>query len=170
MYLYVIMFVSALIVIIGSIVNAHVRTTSIMNELEHRSHAKYLGKLLITMVLFTILFLIPMILFSSMSSLILLFTTGGILMALYVSLSAMFEHRYIEIAVAASTIFLVFLIGFILLMPVYFSNYQEFNFSAFILSSVTIIVVLAVVGLNMLYRAADTVVDEFHKTNNTGIR
>ncbi|MEM0094744.1 MAG: hypothetical protein QXF41_02720 [Candidatus Micrarchaeaceae archaeon] len=169
LYLYIIMFASALIVIIGSIVNAHLRTTSIMNEAEHHRHSKYLGKLIITMVLFTIIFLIPIALFSSLAALLMLLSAGGILMSLYVSLSVMFEYKYTEIAVAGSILFLVFLIGFILLIPLYFSNFPEFNSSAFILSSVTIIVVLAIVGINMLYRSAGTVTDEFHKVNKTGI-
>jgi len=159
--LWIVIFLVGTFAIVGGAINAHLNTVRIMNEAEYIRHSKNVGYLMIAMVVASLLFTLPILVFSNLAMLMLLFTIGGILFILYFMLFLIFGHHYHEIALSALFMWIVFVIGILFMGKMYYSNILAFQVLSLLLSSATIITVFSIMGLGMLYGASNEFVKEF---------
>jgi hypothetical protein len=149
--------------IIGSIVIKHRQTTLLMNRLEHSRHSKNIGMFLIALVAGALLFSLPATLFPQQATLIILFSLGGILLLVYLALAMVFGQGYIEVGAAAFFLWAVFILGVFTLGQTSYTNPPLFNALSLIVSTTAIVIVFAVTGVLMLYRASGEFLGEFKK-------
>ncbi len=153
------------LIVAAATANAHVNTVKIMNAVEHRRHSKHLGYLMSAMVVASILFTLPIVVFSNLATLMIMFTIGGILFTLYFVLFIIFGHHYHEIALSALFMWILFIAGILFMGKLYYSNALEFQVLSLLLSSVAIITVFSIMGLGMLYGASSEFINEFKVVN-----
>ncbi|MDE1825348.1 MAG: hypothetical protein KGH61_01730 [Candidatus Micrarchaeota archaeon] len=149
--------------IIGSIVIKHRQTTLLMNKLEHSRHSKNIGIFLIAIVAGAVLFSLPATLFPQQATLIILFSLGGIMLLVYLALALVFGHGYVEVGAAAFFLWAVFIIGVFTIGQMSYSNPPLFNALSLIVSTTAIVIVFAMTGVLILYRASGEFLPEFRK-------
>ena len=149
--------------IIGSIVIKHRQTTLLMNKLEHSRHSKNIGIFLIALVAGAVLFSLPATLFPQQATLIILFSLGGIMLLVYLALAVVFGEGYHEIGAVAFFLWAVFVLGVFTLNQASYANPPLFNALSLIISTTAIVIIFAVAGMLMLYRASGEFLGEFRK-------
>lgn len=160
---WIFLIVVASVVMTASLGAAHTRTASVMNKEERREHSKHVGRFLIVMVAGIVLFMLPVALIPAASSLTMLFSIGGILMVLYLTTSLIFKHRYHEVAIASLLIWVSFLLALISIGPEYYLNPPFFAYFSFLIASVVVIVIFAMMGLVMLISSSNEFISEFRQ-------
>ncbi len=148
-------------VLVTSLSSAHTSIASVMNKAERAEHSKHVGRFLIVMTIGIVLFMLPIALIPLAASLTMLFSIGGILMVLYLTTSIIFKHRYHEVAVASLLVWLSFLLALVSIGPQYYLNPPFFEYFSFLIASVVVIVVFAMMGLIMLTSSANEFISEF---------
>ncbi|MGC8710548.1 MAG: hypothetical protein ACP5RF_02990 [Candidatus Micrarchaeia archaeon] len=159
------LFILAALVIIGSLVNAHNKSTHIMSKEEHAKHSKHVGIFFILMILGSIGFLLPLIFDVYPGSLLLLFSAGGILLLLYAFLILIFDYKFYEIAIASIFLWAIFIFSVFFVAPIYYLNAPLFEAISLLVSSVTLVTVFAVSGIVMLHSAANEFLNDFKIRN-----
>jgi len=159
------LFILAAVVIIGSFINAHNKSIRLMNKEEHTKHSKHVGAFFILMVLGSLAFMLPMLLNVYPGQLMLLFSTGGVLLLLYIFLLLLFDYRYYEIAVASIFLWVVFVFTVFFVAPIYYSNAPLFEAVSLLIASVTLVTVFAISGMVMLHSAANEFLSDFKIRN-----
>ncbi len=153
----------AAIVMIVSLSLAHVHVANVMNDLEKMEHSKHVGWFLIVMFFAVFFFMLPIIFIPEATSLLILFSIGGILMVFYLATSLIFDHRYHEIAMASLLIWASFLLAFFTMWPQYYANPPLFESASFLVASTAIVVVFSMTGMAMLVHSSNEFVNEFKK-------
>ncbi|MCW6161514.1 MAG: hypothetical protein LVQ97_04985 [Candidatus Micrarchaeales archaeon] len=150
--------------IVISFVNAHSSTTKFMNSKELPIHKKYVGAWLAIIVIGILSFLLPLLFVSySFEPLIFLFTFGGILWIMYISVAALFRYRYVELAFGAVALWAVFVVSALLLAgnsssaSIASSSYAEVTTITF---TVMIILVFGIIGMMMLFNSTNDFIHE----------
>ena len=158
-----ILIVIATLVLTISFTGAHISSTKLMNEKEHTAHSKHIGAWLAVLVVGAIVSVVPMLFFnSSMALIVFMFSFGGMLWIMYLSVYILFKHAYHEIAIAAVTLWIAFAISFegvsSLVSGTPIGSYAMF------ISTVVVITVSGTTGMAMLFNASREFMGDFLKT------
>ncbi len=151
----------ASIIVVVSLTKAHIHIASAMNKSERVEHSKYVGRFLIVMIAGIIVFMLPVVFAPLASSLVMLFSIGGILMVLYLAISLIFKHRYHEIAIASLLIWASFLLALFVIGPQYYYNPPLFDAASFLVASIVVLVIFSVTGMAMLVHSSNEFINEF---------
>ena len=152
--------VVATLVLSASFIAAHISSVSLMNEREHAAHSRYTGAWMAILVVGAIAFFIPMLFFnSSLALIVFLFSFGGMLWVLYLSVFAIFRHTYHEIAIAAVTLWIAFIATFASATSVVPGT--PISAYALFVSTVVVITVSGVTGMAMLFNASREFAKDF---------
>ncbi|MDE1850761.1 MAG: hypothetical protein KGH54_03135 [Candidatus Micrarchaeota archaeon] len=165
LFMWGILFAIGLGLIMASVGVKHFSTTSMMSAKEHAVHSRNIGIFLVGIGIGAVLFALPVTLVPGFASLMVLFSLGGILLLMYTFLNAIFGHRYYEIGFASLVMWIVFVIGAFAFANIAYSNPPEFRSLSLMVASITIIVVFAITGVLMLYRAGAEFHGDFRKAN-----
>ena len=89
----------ATLVVVASLIGAHISSVRLMSEEEHAAHSKHVGAWLAVLVVGAIALVVPMLFFQSpMALIVFMFSLGGMLWVLYLSVFVIFRHTYHEIS------------------------------------------------------------------------
>jgi MFS family permease len=153
----------ATLVLVTSFIGAHISSTRLMSEKEHTAHSKHMGAWLAVLVIGTIASVAPMLFFgSSMALIVFMFSFGGMLWILYLSVFIIFRHTYHELAIAAVTLWIAFLISFTGVNSV--ARGTPITAYALFVSTVMAITVAGVTGMAMLFNASREFEKEFRES------
>jgi uncharacterized membrane protein len=143
----------ATMVLATSFAGAHISSVRLMNENEHDVHSKHMGAWLTVLVLGALAFVVPMLLSSGpITFIIFMFCFGGMLLLTYISVLVIFRHTYHELAIAAGTLWIVFVVSFAMANGV--PRGIPINAYAIFISTVVVILVTGVTGMTMLFNAS----------------
>ena len=159
-------FVTTLVLVV-SMVSAHISTVKYMNEYEHRMHSKYTGAWLVVLVIGVFAFFLPILFFNNyIEPIIFLFSFGGILWVFYISVAMIFKHKYHEIAFSAAALWAIFAIGIFTVYSssgLYAASLQQITnmarFSLF-LSMMSLITIFGVTGMALVFNSSNSFVSE----------
>jgi len=165
LFMWGILFALGLALIMASVGIKHFSTTSMMSAKEHAIHSRNIGIFLIGIGIGSVLFALPVTLVPEFASLMVLFSLGGILLLIYTFLNAIFGHSYHEIGFASLAMWIVFVVGAFAFANIAYSNPPMFQSLSLMVASVTIIVIFAITGVLMLYRAGAEFHRDFRKAN-----
>ncbi len=155
-----ILIVIATLVLAISFAGAHISSTMLMNEKEHTAHSKHVGAWLAVLVVGAIVFVVPMLFFeSSMALIVFMFSFGGVLWVLYFSVYAIFKHTYHEVAIAAVTLWIAFLVSFMGVNSL--APGTPIEAYALFISTVVVITVAGITGMAMLFNSSREFTGEF---------
>jgi MFS family permease len=159
----------ATLVLVISFIGAHISSTRLMSEKEHTAHSKHMGAWLAVLVLGTIAAVAPMLFFSSsMALIVFMFSFGGMLWILYLSVFIIFRHAYHELAIGAVTLWIAFLMSFTSVNNL--PHGTPIATYALFVSTVMVITVAGVIGMAMLFNASREFVKEFRELIPSGER
>ncbi len=145
-----------MMVLSTSFAGAHISSVRLMNDKEQNAHSGRVGIWLAVLVLGAIAFVVPMLLFSGpLSFIVFMFCLGGMFLLTYTSVLVIFRHAYHEVAIAAGTLWIAFLISFSCAKVVP-SGIPATAITAYALfiSTVVVILVTGVTGMVMLFNAS----------------
>ncbi|MGI0141202.1 MAG: hypothetical protein ACREBF_00925 [Candidatus Micrarchaeales archaeon] len=160
-----VLFVLAIGAVVFSVAKKHGGTTAIMSGSEHRIHSRNIGIFLIAMVIGAILFALPVALVPMAASLMVLFSIGGILLLLYTFVNTVFGHSYYELGIASLIMWAAFVVTAFGFAGMLYSNPPAFQAISFMTTAITVVIVLALTGVVMMYRASEEFHREFRKVN-----
>ncbi len=153
--------------LIFSFMNAHASSIKFMDQMEHMKHSKYVGIWLTSIVLGALIFLFPLFFVTNaIEPLIFLFSFGGILLVMYLSVGLIFKHTYNELAFGAVALWIIFIVSIIATtegaatLNVPLSAYLSVNL---FISISSLIVVFAFIGLMLLFNSTKEFVTDFEK-------
>ncbi|MEM0154512.1 MAG: hypothetical protein QW814_01605 [Methanothrix sp.] len=146
-----------------SFFDAHISTIKFMNMEERHTHSKYVGIWIFSLVIGALVFILPAI-FSQdygVEPIILLFSFGGILWVLYVSVRTLFKHSYFEIAYGASVLWIIFVIGIAFVSGTTGGLNTSQSVAITFISMASLIVVFASMGITMMFKSTKEFVVDF---------
>ncbi|MDE1827605.1 MAG: hypothetical protein KGH65_00380 [Candidatus Micrarchaeota archaeon] len=164
-FMWGILFAIGLALIMASISLKHYSTTRMMSAKEHAIHSRNIGIFLLGIGIGAVLFTLPVTLVPGFASLMILFSLGGILLLMYTFLDAIFGQKYYEIGFASLVMWIVFVLGAFAFSNIAYANPPEFQSLSLMVASISIIVVFAITGALMLYRAGSEFHGDFRKAN-----
>ncbi|MCL4362864.1 hypothetical protein M1439_00245 [Candidatus Marsarchaeota archaeon] len=153
--------------LVFSFMNAHASSIKFMTREEHMTHSKYTGIWLASIVLGALIFIFPIFFVTNaIEPLIFLFSFGGILLVMYLSVGLIFKHTYTELAFGAAALWIIFIVSIVATtegaatLNVPTSAYLSVNL---FISISSLIVVFAFIGLMMLFNSTKEFVTDFEK-------
>lgn len=164
-FMWGILFAIGLALIMASISLKHYSTTRMMSAKEHAIHSRNIGIFLIGIGIGAVLFALPVTLVPGFASLMVLFSLGGILLLMYTFLNAIFGEKYYEIGLASLVMWVAFVVGAFAFANIAYANPPMFQSLSLMVASIAIIVVFAITGTLMLYRAGSEFHGDFRKAN-----
>ena len=155
------------IVLVSSLISAHISTVRYMDEYEHKIHSKYTGAWIVVLAIGAIAFFLPVLFFNNyIEPLVFLFSFGGVLWVFYLSVLLIFRHTYHEIAFSALALWVIFAVG---MFALYSSNnlyavgiQQSANIARFslFLSMISLITIFGVTGMALVFNSSNAFVSE----------
>ncbi len=102
----------AVITVASSFFHSHITSVRFMSDIEHKSHSRYMAIWMVSIVLGIVAFILPLLFVrANVEPLVLLFTLGGVLWILYISVMSIFKHSYGELAIGGAAFWIMFIIG-----------------------------------------------------------
>jgi len=146
-----------------SFADAHISTIKFMNEQEKKTHSKYIGVWMFSLVVGALAFILPAVYSQdySIEPIMLLFSFGGILWVIYASVKALFKHSYFEIAYGASVLWIIFVIGIAFLSGVHGPLSSAQSVAVLFVAMASLIVVFGSVGITMMFKSTKEFVVDF---------
>lgn len=152
------------IIFLSNFFSAHISTIRFMSEEEHKSHSRYMGIWMISIVLGVLAFLLPLLFANSLlEPLILLFTFGGVFWILFLTVRVIFGHAFGELALGGVAFWFMLVFA---LYEVYNTRLTYISESYFTLyfAAMSITVISGFVGLALIVNASRESLKEFTST------
>ncbi len=157
--------------LIVSFSSAHLSSVKLMTEHESRQHSKYVAVWLFSIIVGVVVFTLPLVFINSfIAPLMFLFSFGGILWVLYISVTLLFRHSYRELAYGATALLVVFAVALIAVTgtlstgtPMYL-NAQAYIAATLFIAMATLILVFGGTGMMMMFNSSSEFVKEFEDT------
>lgn len=163
MYLgfWIVMLVIMVFIAASNFANAHVLSARYMSKAEYKKHAPHMGAWLLVLVLGSIAFVSPLLIFGSLPLSFLLVSFGGVLLVTYLSTAMLFNVYYHEIAYGAAVLLAFFALMFFnpgnMIQP-YWGATQAAQLSVPVLA---IVIVTGFVGLMLLVDSSRKFIQDF---------
>lgn len=158
---WLILAVIAVATIVSSFFHSHVTSVRFMNEVEHRSHSKYTAIWLVSLIIGIVAFIFPLLMARPvMEPIVLLFTSGGIMMVLYFTIRTLFKHSYAEFVIAGIAFWVMFIFGLFQLSGSTLSYSANIGFTLYY-SAMSITVISGFTGITMLINSTRDSLGEF---------
>lgn len=156
--------------LVVSFASAHISSLKLMTEHESRQHSKYVAVWLFSIIVGVIVFTLPLVLINSfIAPLMFLFSFGGILWVLYISVTILFRHSYRELAYGATALLIVFAIAMLavtgsLSNTQLYLNAQAYVAATLFIAMATLIIVFGGTGMMLMFNSTNEFVREFEDT------
>ena len=153
-----------IITFLSNFLHSHISSTKLMNEDEHKLHSKYMAIWMASIVGGFIAFLLPLFFVGSYASapLFLLFTFGGVLLVMYVSIIIIFRHHYGELLIGGAALWIMFFFGLSQLGGSGLNYAGNANFSIYF-AALSLTVVSGFVGIALLINSSREALEELMK-------
>jgi hypothetical protein len=117
-----------------------------------------------------VVFTLPLVFINSfIAPLMFLFSFGGILWVLYISVTLLFRHSYRELAYGATALLIIFAISMLavtgsLSSTQYYLNAQAYIAATLFVAMATLIIVFGGTGMMLMFNSTNEFVKEFEDT------
>ncbi len=156
--------------LIVSFTSAHLSSVKLMTEHESHQHSKYVAVWLFSIIVGIVVFTLPLVFINSfIAPLMFLFSFGGILWVLYISVTLLFRHSYRELAYGATALLIIFAISMLavtgsLSSTQYYLNAQVYIAATLFVAMATLIIVFGGTGMMLMFNSTNEFVKEFEDT------
>ncbi len=149
------LFAFSIIIIMVNVINAHISVAKLMNEKEHMVHSKNVGFWSIILFLSVIVLLLPLSVLRLQQQIItLLFSFGGILLVLYLSIGGMFKHYFHELGFGAIGLWIIFAINTFYLVSV------PYNLEYFV-TIISLLLIFGITGIAIIFNSSQSLVKDY---------
>lgn len=150
---WIILIAMAAFTFLSSIVRSHIASVRYMNEKEHSAHSTHLGLWIIFSVLGVILFILPLLFVSSyLEPITLLFSFGGAMIVVFITVMLVFKHSYGELAIGGAALWFMCALGLLELSSSALNVATKNSFSLYF-AAMTLTIVAGFVGLTLLFNS-----------------
>jgi hypothetical protein len=158
---WVILMLAVLLVALSNLFASHTSSVRYMHDLEHSTHSKYMAIWMISLVIGTTLFFLPLLFSNAYTEpVMLLFALGGVFLVLYGTISIIFKHRYGELAIGGVAFWIMFAFSMLELGNSQLNIATRSSLSLYV-AAMSITIITGFVGLAMLFNSTKEATREF---------
>ncbi len=145
----------SILIIIINVINAHHSIIKLMNKKEHMIHSKNVGIWYVILIITVIILLLPLSILNTHQRIItLLFSLGGILLILYLSIGGIFKHYFHELIFAGAALWIIFGIS------AFYSNSVPYVLEYFI-TLTSLLIIFGISGIAIIFNSSQSLIKDY---------
>ena len=150
-----VLFLFSSLIVILNIINIHATTAKLMNPKEHAIHSKNTIIWSVVLFLSVIVLLSPLlILRTSFKVVVLLFSLGGILLIIYLTIGGIFKQYFHELGLAGVALWIIFAVNsfYLTAVPILLEYF---------VTVITLILIFGITGVAIIFNSSQALAEDY---------